>query len=61
MSDARAALARITRMEEGAEGLNAFLALADPDHLEARAEGRLTGVPVAVKDNLSTAELPTTC
>ena len=48
-------------MEGGAEGLNAFLALADPDHLEARAEGLLAGVPVAVKDNLSTVELPTTC
>jgi len=61
MSDARDALSRIIETEEGAESLNAFLALADPDQLEPRTEGRLTGVPVAVKDNLSTSGLPTTC
>ena len=61
MRDAKAALDRITETEEGAQGLNAFLALAEPEHLEARAEGPLAGVPVAVKDNISTVELPTTC
>lgn len=61
MSESEVALARITRMEEGTEGLNAFLALAEPEQLEPLAEGRLSGIPVAVKDNLSTAELPTTC
>ncbi len=61
MSEAQVALARITRMEEGAESLNAFLALAEPEQLEPVGEGRLSGIPVAVKDNLSTTELPTTC
>jgi aspartyl-tRNA(Asn)/glutamyl-tRNA(Gln) amidotransferase subunit A len=61
MSEAEVTLARISQMEEGAEGLNAFLALAQPEQLEPLTDGRLTGVPVAVKDNLSTAGLPTTC
>jgi aspartyl-tRNA(Asn)/glutamyl-tRNA(Gln) amidotransferase subunit A len=61
MSESEVALARITRMEEGAERLNAFLAIAEPEQLEPLTEGRLSGIPVAVKDNLSTTELPTTC
>ena len=61
MSEAEVALARITQMEEGAESLNAFLTLAEPEQLDPLTEGRLSGIPVAVKDNLSTTELPTTC
>ena len=61
MSEAEVALARITQMEEGAESLNAFLTLAEPEQLDPLTEGRLSGIPVAVKDNLSTIELPTTC
>lgn len=58
------ALARIRETEEGPEGLNAFISLSDgarPDSTEAGAEGRLAGVPVAVKDNIATLGLPTTC
>ena len=61
MSEAEVALARITQMEEGAESLNAFLTLAEPEQLDPLTEGRLSGIPVAVKYNLSTTELPTTC
>ncbi len=66
----------IRERDTGEAGLNAFLA-HDPELLAARAEeadaaldrarregrrpGRLTGVPVAVKDNLTTLDHPTTC
>ena len=58
--------------EAGAEGLNAVL-WSDRDHArdEARAAARyledggvpgpLAGVPIAVKDNIATLHLPTTC
>jgi aspartyl-tRNA(Asn)/glutamyl-tRNA(Gln) amidotransferase subunit A len=46
-------------VQAGPEGLNAFLAI---DRTAAgQADGRLAGVPVAVKDNLATLQLPTTC
>jgi len=51
----------IVSREGQAEGLNAFLALTREDRLEGRADGLLAGVPVAVKDNLATRDLPTTC
>ena len=61
------ALARIRDAEEGARGLNAFVALADPDGTEPPvapgrvAAGALGGALVAIKDNLVTSDLPTTC
>ncbi len=54
----------IREKEEGSSGLNAFLSLTDPgvELPEGRPEGQsLRGVPVAVKDNLATRDLPTTC
>jgi aspartyl-tRNA(Asn)/glutamyl-tRNA(Gln) amidotransferase subunit A len=62
----RSALRRIREREEGAEPLNAFLATLSTDALDLRGrdpvEGRLAGVPVAIKDNLATTDgLPTTC
>jgi aspartyl-tRNA(Asn)/glutamyl-tRNA(Gln) amidotransferase subunit A len=46
-------------VQAGADGLNAFLAT----DREARGstDGVLAGVPVAVKDNLATLTMPTTC
>ena len=64
---------RIRRAEDGDEGLNAFLSFAGgdggPDDSappsdatdEGTARVRLDGTPVAVKDNLATLDLPTTC
>ena len=52
---------RIRDAEEGPGGLNAFLALADPEEATVEVSGPLAGVAVAVKDNLVTSDLPTTC
>jgi aspartyl-tRNA(Asn)/glutamyl-tRNA(Gln) amidotransferase subunit A len=66
------AFAAMERVRAGADGLNAIL-WHDRDHAldEARAgqaylddggiPGPLAGVPVAVKDNIATRHLPTTC
>ena len=67
LEPARAALRSLREREEGAEPLNAFLGVLSPEQLAVvpegtLAEGRLAGVPVAVKDNLATTDgLTTTC
>ena len=60
-----AVLAKITDGESGDGGLNAFLCTVPKDALSAQVArapaGRLAGVPLAVKDNLATSDLCTTC
>lgn len=63
-------LARIEEYDRGGPAINAFVsvnrkALDDADRLdrerrEGRARGPLHGIPLAIKDNLLTIELPTT-
>ena len=54
-------LDHIKELEGGQESLNAFLAIADPEDLEPYDQGPLAGVMVALKDNICTKGLPTTC
>ena len=61
---ALAAAARSARRvwERGARPLNAFISVGDDAGEEADPRvGPLAGIPVAVKDNLATVDLPTTC
>ena len=62
---ARAAVARLHEQNGGPQGLNAFLAaLSESEALALKVSsdgGRLSGVPVAIKDNLATVGFPTTC
>jgi aspartyl-tRNA(Asn)/glutamyl-tRNA(Gln) amidotransferase subunit A len=62
LARARAAVAAIRELEAGPEALNAFLSVADADALTCEnPEGPLAGVPIALKDNLVTIDLDTTC
>jgi aspartyl-tRNA(Asn)/glutamyl-tRNA(Gln) amidotransferase subunit A len=68
----QAALDALAQSDAGAEPLNAFISV-DPERALAEAaeveqahgsgvpHGALAGVPVAVKDNIATLHLPTTC
>jgi aspartyl-tRNA(Asn)/glutamyl-tRNA(Gln) amidotransferase subunit A len=72
MESLAAAVSRIQQLEEGPEGLNAFVSLVDPGRTGSEPSSAggekgiestvsLAGTPVAVKDNLATLDLPTTC
>ncbi len=65
-------LARARELDGGDAPLNCFLTLADPaahdeairmdgGHVDADAPRPLAGVPVAIKDNIATHTLPTSC
>lgn len=54
------ALERSRAAHAGAEGLNAILAHAS-ECPAGNSSGALAGVPVVIKDNFATLELPTTC
>ncbi|HUF75587.1 MAG TPA: Asp-tRNA(Asn)/Glu-tRNA(Gln) amidotransferase subunit GatA [Longimicrobiales bacterium] len=58
---ARAAIEAIRARESGPDALNAFLSVAEPSELETSSPGPLAGTPIAVKDNLATLALTTTC
>ncbi len=55
----REAARRARTADSGTDSLRAFLSVAE-DTMET-ADGVLSGVPIAVKDNLCTATLPTSC
>ena len=62
---AKTAVARLEEQNGGAQGLNAFLAALSNVEAAAlevpRDGGRIPGVPIAVKDNMTTLDFPTTC
>ncbi|MEK0431152.1 MAG: hypothetical protein RL139_956, partial [Gemmatimonadota bacterium] len=54
------AAGRLDTSHAGPDGLNAVVHRAAPPATSA-STGALAGVPVAIKDNLATVDLPTTC
>jgi aspartyl-tRNA(Asn)/glutamyl-tRNA(Gln) amidotransferase subunit A len=62
---ARRSVEAIRQDDRGELSLHAFLSVLDDRELDALGDGprvgRLAGVPIAIKDNLATLGLPTTC
>ena len=60
MSAAGPTPSEVREIESGPDGLNAFTSMTSEGG-HAPSEGPLDGAWVAVKDNLATVDLPTTC
>jgi aspartyl-tRNA(Asn)/glutamyl-tRNA(Gln) amidotransferase subunit A len=61
VSELQTTVERIREAEAGPEGLNSFLSYTGADAEAPLDGGPLAGMTLAIKDNLATLDLPTTC
>lgn len=54
-------MSRIVRAKESLRHLNAFVSVSSIPEAGSTPEGKLAGLAIAVKDNICTQDLPTTC